>query len=39
MNINIDDLWEDGLHLTEQGKVKLARNFIHILNSFYWQPI
>ena len=23
-NINIDDLWEDGLHLIEQGKAKLA---------------
>ena len=28
-NINIDDLWEDGLHLIKQGKVKLAQNFIH----------
>ena len=34
-NINIDDLWEDGLHLIEQGKAKLARNFIHFLNSSY----
>ena len=23
-SINIDDLWEDGLHLIEQGKAKLA---------------
>ena len=34
-NINIDDLWEDGLHLIEQGKAKLAQNFIHFLNSSY----
>ena len=27
------------MHLIEQGKVKLARNLIHLLNSFYWQPI
>ena len=32
-NINIDDFWEDGLHLIEQGKAKLARNFIYFLNS------
>ena len=30
---------EDGLHLIEQGKIKLAGNFIYIfLKSFYWQP-
>ena len=34
-NLNIDDFWEGGLHLIEQGKVKLARTFIHFLNSFY----
>ena len=34
-NINIDDLREDGLHLIEQGKAKLAGNSIHFLNSFY----
>ena len=34
-NINMDDLWEDGLHLIKQGNVKLARNFIHFLNIFY----
>ena len=28
-NINIDNLWKDGLHLTEQGKSKLSRNLIH----------
>ena len=37
--INIDDLWEDGLHLIEQGKAKLTRNSIHFSNSSYWQPI
>ena len=30
-NINIDDLREDGLHLIEQGKAKLAGNSIHFL--------
>ena len=35
----MDDLCEDGLHLIKQGNVKLARNFIHFLNIFYWQPI
>ena len=34
-NINIGDLWEDGSHLIEQGKAKLAQNFIHFLNSSY----
>ena len=34
-NINIDHLCEDGLHLIEQGKAKLAQNFIHFLNSSY----
>ena len=33
-NINIDHLWEDGLHLIEQEKATLARNFIHSLSSF-----
>ena len=33
LNINIDDFREDDLHLIEQGKAKLARNFIHFLNS------
>ena len=37
-NINIDDLWENGLYLIEQGKAKLAQNFIHFSNSSYWQP-
>ena len=31
----LDDLWEDGLHLTEQGKAKLAQNFIDFLKSYY----
>ena len=38
-NINIDDLWEDDLHLIEQGKAELAWNFIHFLNSSYWKPM
>ena len=31
----LDDLWEDGLRLTEQGKAKLAQNFIDFLKSYY----
>lgn len=34
-NIEFDDLYEDGLHLLEKGKIKLARNFIDFLNNFY----
>ena len=33
-NIGESDLWEDGLHLLESGKVKLANNYIYSLNSF-----
>lgn len=33
-NINELDLWEDGLHLLECGKVKLANNYINSLNSY-----
>ena len=35
----MDDLWDDGLYLIEQGKAKLTRNSIHFSNSSYWQPI
>lgn len=28
---------ENGLYLLEKGKVNLARNFIYLLNNFYWQ--
>ena len=34
-NIELGDLWKDGLHLLEIGKVKLANNFIQFLNNFY----
>ena len=33
-NINESDLCEDGLHLVECGKVKLANNYINSLNSY-----
>ena len=29
-NIEITDLWKDGIHLLESGKTKLAENFIYI---------
>ena len=33
----IDHLWKDGIHLTNQGKTSLARNFINSLNTFLYQ--
>ena len=35
-NDNIEDihLWKDGLHLNDQGKIILARNFIDYINDF-----
>ena len=30
------DLWNDGIHLLESDKTKLAENFIYILNNSYW---
>ena len=30
-----NDLWKDGIHLVEDGKVLLASNFIVNLNNFY----
>ena len=35
--IMIDHLWKDGIHLTNQGKTLLARNFINSLNTFLYQ--
>ena len=35
-NIEIRDLWKDGIHLLESGKTKLAENFIYFLNNSYW---
>ena len=34
-NIEITDLWKDGIHLLESGKTKLAENFIYFLNNSY----
>ena len=35
-NIEITDLWKDGIHLLESDKTKLAENFIYIfLNNSY----
>ena len=34
-NIEIRDLWKDGIHLLESGKTKLAENFIYFLNNFH----
>ena len=41
-NFDPSNLWSDGLHLNESGKVVLANNFIHFVNSFlcqtHWVP-
>ena len=34
-NIDIIDLWEDGIHLLESGKTKLAENFTYFSNNSY----
>ena len=34
-NIEIRDLWKDGIHLLESGKTKLAENFTYFLNNSY----
>ena len=34
-NIEIRDLWKDGIHLLESGKTKLAKKFIYFLNNSY----
>ena len=33
-NIYAENLFEDGLHLNDDGKVILANNFIYVLNTF-----
>ena len=33
-NICAENLFEDGLHLNDDGKVMLANNFIYVLNTF-----
>ena len=35
--INIEHLWKDGVHLSEQGKIILAKDFINCLNSFLYK--
>ena len=37
-NIEIRDLWKDGIHLLESGKTKFAENFIYFLKNSYWFP-
>ena len=38
LNIYAENLFEDGLHLNDDGKVILANNFIYVLNTFIlWQ--
>ena len=34
-NIEIRDLWKDGIHLLESDKTKLAENFIYFLSNFF----
>ena len=34
-NIEIRDLWKDGIHLLESDKTKFVENFIYFLNNFY----
>ena len=34
-NIEIRDLWNDGIHLSESSKTKIAENFIYFLNNPY----
>ena len=33
-NICVENLFEDSLHLNDDGKVILANNFIYVLNTF-----
>ena len=35
-NIEIRDLWKDGIRLLELGKPKFAENFLYFLNNSYW---
>ena len=32
--INKHDLWSDGMHLQESGKILIAKNFINSVNNF-----
>ena len=38
-NIYAENLFADGLHLNDDGKVILANNFIYVLNTFMTQKI
>ena len=35
-NNELEDLWQDGIHLLEYGKTKLAQNFTYFSNCFCW---
>ena len=35
-NIEIRDLWKDGIHLLESGKAKLAENFMYFFKLTMW---
>ena len=34
VQINKHDLWRDGIHLQESGKILIAKNFINSVNNF-----
>ena len=36
-NIDINRLWRDGIHLTDEGTSILSKNFLENLNSFFHQ--
>ena len=36
-NVEVGDLRQDGIHLSEYGKAKLSRLFIYSLNAFCWN--
>ena len=37
--INGERVWKDGIHLQENGKIILARNFIYHINNFLGQKL
>ena len=37
--INGEHVWKDGIHLQENGKIILARNFIYHINNFLGQKL
>ena len=36
-NITEQHLWKDGLHLKEDGKIILAKNYLHYINNFLYE--